>query len=87
MPGTGSENAKKLLQPTESWITATFGTPERTLTSDLSLRRRLLYTTELLRHINFWVNVYAEKDLNELPLRRRTLYPGELQGHVMKLTP
>ena len=29
-----------------------FGTPERTLTSDLSLRRRLLYTTELLRHIN-----------------------------------
>lgn len=29
----------------------------------------MLYTTELLRHINFWVNVYAEKDLNELPLR------------------
>ena len=28
------------------------GTPERTLTSDLSLRRRLLYTTELLRHMN-----------------------------------
>ena len=26
------------------------GTPERTLTSDLSLRRRLLYTTELLGH-------------------------------------
>ena len=27
------------------------GTPERTLTSDLSLRRRSLYTTELLGHI------------------------------------
>ena len=30
---------------------AFFGTPERTLTSDLSLRRRSLYTTELLEHI------------------------------------
>ena len=29
------------------------GTPERTLTSDLPLRRRLLYTTELLRHMDF----------------------------------
>ena len=28
-----------------------FGTPERTLTSDLSLRRRSLYTTELLGRI------------------------------------
>ena len=27
------------------------GTPERTLTSDLPLRRRTLYTTELLEHI------------------------------------
>ena len=27
------------------------GTPERTLTSDLPLRRRTLYTTELLGHI------------------------------------
>ena len=29
-----------------------FGTPERTLTSDLPLRRRTLYTTELLGHIS-----------------------------------
>ena len=28
-----------------------FGTPERTLTSDLPLRRRTLYTTELLGHM------------------------------------
>ena len=30
-----------------------YGTPERTLTSDLPLRRRPLYTTELLGHIHF----------------------------------
>ena len=59
-----------------------YGVDKRTLTSDLSLRRRLLYTTELLRHINFWVNVYAEKDLNELPLRRRVLYPTELLRRI-----
>ena len=73
-PNVNYKNRKPLYTKTSG-----IGTPERTLTSDLSLRRRLLYTTELLRHINFWVNVYAEKDLNELPLRRRTLYPGELR--------
>ena len=30
-----------------------FGTPERTLTSDLPLRRRMLYTTELLGRISY----------------------------------
>ena len=37
------------------------GTPERTLTSDLSLRRRSLYTTELLGHIQ--VALYPKKQV------------------------
>ena len=62
-------------------FSALFGTLKRTLTSDLPLRRRLLYTTELLGHMNFGAYDYAKKDLNELPLRRRTLYPTEVLGH------
>ena len=64
-------------------FSALFGTLERTLTSDLPLRRRLLYTTELLGHINFGAYDYAKKDLNELPLRREVLYPAELLAHIL----
>ena len=47
------EKIKSCRNPRNHGLQQLYGTPERTLTSDLSLRRRLLYTTELLRHIDF----------------------------------
>ena len=45
------ERVKKSKSAENTVFSALFGTPERTLTSALSLRRRSLYTTELLGHI------------------------------------
>ncbi len=73
---------KSCRNPRNDGLQQLYGTLERTLTSDLPLRRRLLYTTELLGHMNFGAYDYAKKDSNELPLRRRTLYPAELLGHI-----
>ena len=42
------------------------------------LRRRSLYTTELLGHIIFASQDNAKKDLSEFSLGRHRLYPGEL---------
>ena len=77
----GEKQEKSCRNPRNDGLQQLYGTLERTLTSDLPLRRRLLYTTELLGHMNFGAYDYAKKDLNDLPLRRRTLYPGEVQGH------
>ncbi len=41
-----------------------FGTPERTLTSDLPLRRRPLYTTELLGRISLLLYPYCLSFVN-----------------------
>ena len=79
----GENQQKESRNPRNNGLQLSFGTLERTLTSDLPLRRRLLYTTELLGHINYGAYDYAKKDLNELPLRRRTLYPGELRKHCL----
>ena len=42
------------------------GTLERTLTSDLPLRRRLLYTTELLGHIQLCGYLLNAESVQEL---------------------
>ena len=44
------------------------------------LRRRSLYTTELLGHIHLGTHDYTQKDLNQLPLRRQPLNPGGVRG-------
>ena len=83
----GEKQQKSCRNPRNNGLQQLYGTLERTLTSDLPLRRRLLYTTELLGHMNFGVYDYEKKDLNELPLRRRTLYPGELRRHSPCILP
>ena len=80
----GEKQEKSCHNPRNDGLQQLYGTLERTLTSDLPLRRRLLYTTELLGHINFWAYAYAKKDSNELPLRRRMLYPAELRRHEIR---
>ena len=53
------------------------GTPERTLTSDLSLRRRSLYTTELLGHMPIfypYFSVVSRKSADFLPLHAYTVW-------------
>ena len=52
-----------------------FGTPERTLTSDLPLRRRPLYTTELPGHVEFSIGIVHIKcdDVNRKP--------GDMEAH------
>ena len=64
-----------------------FGVPDWTLTSDLLLRRQLLYTTELLGHIHqlcIFIHFPAPRDIERSPAWRRTLYPAELQGHIRR---
>ena len=81
-PSSGVKIKINAANPKKEACSGAFGTPDWTLTSDLSLRRRSLYTTELRGHIQKLFNFPAQQETNELPLRRRTLYPGELRGHI-----
>ena len=51
--GTGNQTADQSTKKNSTtWKSGAVGTPERTLTSALPLRRRLLYTTELLERVS-----------------------------------
>ena len=57
-----------------------FGVPEGSRTPDLSLRRRTLYPTELLRHLRIFKALIAKKT----PLR--CLFYGDPDGNRTRVT-
>ena len=79
-----NEWAKKSKSAKNIVFSALFGTLERTLTSDLPLRRRPLYTTELPGHIlynsNLWPFAFLQRRGLKRPLRRTIFYPLNYTG-------